>query len=348
MGPPRNNQGEHIVGATTERARRINKCLREAQLLRQQPLSAWATHRGNFFISPDHWDDLHGVQESTKGMEPCRLALDHPAGELLQEWSTYGCPTNTGNNWTRDEMQAAINHGPHKSAMEPDAIAHFAVEIQEKVRQGQARVVLWDDIKNNPPAQLKISPVAAIPHKSQAFRSILDLSFSLRLEDGGRIASVNETTTRLAPEGSIDQLGHSSKRVIHAFVEAEKEEKIYMAKWDIQDGFWRLSCREGDEYNFAYVLPQAAGKPVRLVIPTLLQMGWVESPPFFCVVSETARDVATDFIDTPVGSLLSHKFEHYSIAPPTEAGGNIIRRGRAVEVSTLGVRGQFYRPHHPY
>jgi hypothetical protein len=51
-----------------------------------------------------------------------------------------------------------------------------------------------------------------------------------------------------------------------------------MAKWDIKDGFWRMDCKAEEEYNFAYVLPQAAGKPIVLVVPTLLQMGWVESP----------------------------------------------------------------------
>ncbi len=60
-------------------------------------------------------------------------------------------------------------------------------------------------------------------------------------------------------------------------------------KWDIKDGFWRLDCQEGAEWNFAYVLPQAEGEPVRLVVSTSLQMGWIESPPYFCAASETGR-----------------------------------------------------------
>jgi hypothetical protein len=42
-------------------------------------------------------------------------------------------------------------------------------------------------------------------------------------------------------------------------------------------------------------------------------MGWVESPPYFCAASETARDVTTDYIDMPVGSLTPHKFEKYIV-----------------------------------
>jgi len=49
----------------------------------------------------------------------------------------------------------------------------------EKVAQGYARIVLWDKIKNNLPKKLKISPIAAMPHKSRLFHTILDLSFKL-------------------------------------------------------------------------------------------------------------------------------------------------------------------------
>lgn len=127
-------------------------------------------------------------------------------------------------------------------------------------------MVLWFDIKDNYPRQLKISPVAAIPHKSRAYRSILDLSFALLLEEGGVVESVNDTTEKLAPRGAIDQLGHSLKCIIHTFAEADDDAVILMAKWDIQDGFWRLNCREGKEWNFCYVWPQAPGEPRRIVV----------------------------------------------------------------------------------
>jgi hypothetical protein len=42
----------------------------------------------------------------------------------------------------------------------------------------------WNDIKGNPPEQLKISPISMVPHKSRKFRTILDLSFAILLESG--------------------------------------------------------------------------------------------------------------------------------------------------------------------
>ena len=73
--------------------------------------------------------------------------------------------------------------------------------------------------------------------------------------------AVNDTSTKTAPQGSINQIRHSLKRIIHAFAEALDDEKIFMAKWDVKDGFWRLQCRQGEEWNFAYVLPREEELP---------------------------------------------------------------------------------------
>ncbi len=176
-------------------------------------------------------------------------------------------------------MWEAVARGPHQSSLSPDALAHFSAESAEKVKVRQAKLVLWDDIKDDPPHQLKILPIATIPHKSKAFQSVLDLSFCLCLRNGGFHYSVNDSTIKMAPRGALDQLGQALSRIIHAFAEADDNDKIFMAKWDIKDGFWRMDCEAGEEYNCAYVLPQEEGMPITLVVPTLLQMSWVESPP---------------------------------------------------------------------
>jgi hypothetical protein len=127
-------------------------------------------------------------------MYPAGRALQHPAANLLKEWATFGWPTETEKPWSKSEIWEAVAWGPHRSALLPEAIAHFTVEATKKVRTKQACLVQWDEIKDNPPKELKISPIAAIPHKSKDFCSILDLSFRLRLATGGVLASVNDTT----------------------------------------------------------------------------------------------------------------------------------------------------------
>ena len=47
---------------------------------------------------------------------------------------------------------------------------------------------------------------------------------------------------------------------------------------------------------------------MKLVVTTWLQMGWIESPPYFCTVLETGWYVSEQYIDTPVGSLEQHNF----------------------------------------
>ncbi len=244
-------------------------------------------------------------------MCPTGRALAHPAVDLLTKWATLGCPTQTEQPWTKEEIWVAVARGPHWSAISPEAIDHFAAEAAKKVCTKQARIVVWDDIKDNPPCQLKISPIAAILHKSKAYRSILDLSFCLHLNNGGVRASVNNTTEKTAPKGAIDQIRECLSRIIHAFMETDPTAKVFMAKWDIKDGFWRMDCAEGIEWKFPYVLSQNKGEPIKLVVPTSLQMGWVESPLYFCAAMETARDITTEYTDMQVGTLPKHKFEKY-------------------------------------
>lgn len=174
--------GAAVTGATKGTLRRQAARERKARLERQRVSTQWTQHLGEFVPSILESSERIGYRG---GMCPRGLALEHPAASLLQEWATYGCPAMTGKEWTRAEMTAAIARGPHESALSPEAIAHFKDEVKEKVACGQARVVNWEDIKHNPPPQLKISPIAAIPHKSKAFQSILDLSFRLRLDGGG-------------------------------------------------------------------------------------------------------------------------------------------------------------------
>ena len=184
-------------------------------------------------------------------------------------------------------------------------LQHFDKEAAENVAVGQATIVNWDSIKDKPPTQLKISPVAAIPLKNRGLRLILDLSLKLRLSNGDILPLVNDTMIKMAPKGALDQLGHVLSCIIHAFAEAEDNKDVifFMVKWDIKDRFWRMCCEDGEQLNFTYVLPQPEGNPISLVVSTSLQMGWVEPPPYFCLASKMAGDIAEVYTNTPVGSL---------------------------------------------
>lgn len=114
---------------------------------------------------------------------------------------------------------------------------------------------------------------------------------------------------KVAPAGAMDQIGHIAQRIIYAFGTAPEDAKLFSAKFDVKDGFWNLDMVKGEEYNFAYLYPTLENDDrVLLVVPTSLQMGWVESPPYFCVASETGRNIASQYVETPIGSLPPHNF----------------------------------------
>jgi hypothetical protein len=98
-------------------------------------------------------------------------------------------------------------------------------------------------------------PAAMIPHKSRAFRCILDLSFLLKLL-GQHYKSVNETTNKQASQESMAQLGSALKRIIAQVADNQHAQKpVLFAKLDIKDGFWRLVVSDDDAWNFCYCLP---------------------------------------------------------------------------------------------
>ena len=80
------------------------------------------------------------------------------------------------------------------------------------------------------PKKMKISPIVDIPQNSKAFRSIMDLSFSLKLTPRGRVPLVNENNKKTAPGGAIDQIGHVLLHLIHAFTEEPDCVNIFQAK----------------------------------------------------------------------------------------------------------------------
>jgi len=114
-------------------------------------------------------------------MRPNPCIRHHPAYETLLEYATDGCPVDCGETWSRIQLEAAIDRGNHASAQDPQAAKCLREEALEKVAQGSARIVKWTDICDEPHPNLKISPLAAVPHKSRIYRAILDLSFQLRV-----------------------------------------------------------------------------------------------------------------------------------------------------------------------
>jgi hypothetical protein len=236
---------------------------------------------------------------SFKGLiYPCNEVLDHQAGPHLLQYALDGCPVDCGDDWTLEQLEAAIRNGAHASANVPEAAEACKKEALEQVKEGLCRLVNWDDIKHNFPKNLKISPLAAVAHKSRVYRMILSLSFQL-LVNGNKLDSVNDSSNKsLAHQESMYKLGNVIPRIIWTMaLSKDKTTPFMFTKVDLKYGYWRMAVNADDAWNFLYVLPGAGPTdPIQLVIPDALQMGWSKSPPFFCAATETARDIIDDKI----------------------------------------------------
>jgi hypothetical protein len=244
-------------------------------------------------------------------MFPGPLAQAHPAGPMLAQYGTSGCPADIEADWTLEQLDQAVHYGAHPSAESLAAATALRAEALEKVGQGFARLIPWKqlraDIASGIKLHTKISPIAAIPHKSRLFRMILDLSHKGARRGQAPTPSVNSLTrTSTAPSQSMEQLGQSLGRVIYAVaIQPKAKGPILFCKLDIKDGFWRMCVPKSQAENFCYVLPRLptdTSENIQIVIPEALQMGWTSSPAFFCAATETAMWQS--------GSECSHLFPH--------------------------------------
>jgi hypothetical protein len=262
-------------------------------------------------------------------MAPSACVNFHPFAEKLREWE-IGVPVDCGEPWTWATVEAAVEKGSHKSATSDESIALIAEDVAYQVKAGYAQVITWEDLKQLRPKNLKVSPIAVVPQRNQRVRMILDLSFPVRRgrkqnrrrkrsqnDDEIIQASVNDTTVRLAPEAPVKELGNVLPRIFDFMADVPADEHIHFSKMDLADGYWRMVVEPESRWNFAYMMPSHPGEPLKLVVPSALQMGWNESPAYFCATIKTVRDVAQTWIDKKVKQP-EHPFEKFT-APTVPA-----------------------------
>jgi len=80
-------------------------------------------------------------------MRPDLSISHHPAFSMLHKYATKGCPVDCSKPWTMEHLEAAIHRGPHILARSSQAAACLREEALEKVKQGYAEIVNWDDIR---------------------------------------------------------------------------------------------------------------------------------------------------------------------------------------------------------
>lgn len=154
---------------------------------------------------------------------------------------------------------------------------------------------------------LRLSPLGVVPQRNRRPRLIVDYTFS----------GLNDETVRLAPAEAM-QFGKALHRFLRKLVLADPSYgPVYLGKIDIADGFYRIGLVPSDIPKLGVVLPGTDGNDPLVALPLALPMGWVESPPYFTAVTETACDLLNAALRT--GTVLpAHPLETLAATPPEE------------------------------
>jgi hypothetical protein len=81
-----------------------------------------------------------------------------------------------------------------------------------------------------------------------------------------------------------------------------------------------MVIESGEEYNFAFQMPKRKGDPnITYVVPSCLQMGWKNSPAYFCITMQTTRELIKWMLALTIhtGIKEPHKHEKHYIPNPS-------------------------------
>ena len=95
-------------------------------------------------------------------MLPTWPALHLEDSPTLSRWSSEGCEVDCGAPWLEEALAAAVERGPRQGALSKEVIQLIHDDVEYQVKAGFAEIYFWDDLKGDPPSNLKISQVTVI------------------------------------------------------------------------------------------------------------------------------------------------------------------------------------------
>ena len=269
----------------------------------EKTLGKWA-RRSAERLATLGWEGLVAEARGRSQMADGVGAISHKAARLLDFLRRKGAGVVMQTPpWTKDRVQQAARRGSHKSAC--DHAEFVCEELLEFCAQGYWVVLPLSAVQDWP--GLRLSPMGVVPQRERRPRLIGDYTFS----------NVNQETVRLAPPEAM-QFGRALQRVVTNIVHADPHYgPPYLAKIDIADGFYRVWIRAADVPTLGVILPgnDDDAHTTLVAFPLALPMGWVESPPYFTTLTETACDLTNRAMSSHE-QLPEHRLEAASCTPP--------------------------------
>ena len=225
----------------------------------------------------DSVERLQGCETWKEFVESCRGRpylsenvnnIDHPAAPFLEDLRENGVPAKSSEPpLTPKERDNQFWRGAHASAEMNRAFVRK--EMAEFIECGYWTVLPYRLVKDLP--GLRISPLGVKEERERKPRLVCDHSFF----------GVNQHTLLRTPPEAM-QFGGTLGWILHAIRHADpKHGPVFLSKYDIKDGFYRLFLDADDCPMLGVTLPHYAGEEPLIAIPLVLTMGWAESPPTF-------------------------------------------------------------------
>mmetsp|Transcript_36392 Transcript_36392/g.81833 ORF Transcript_36392/g.81833 Transcript_36392/m.81833 type:complete len:1331 (-) Transcript_36392:274-4266(-) len=265
--------------ATTQGFAALSKPPARAEVPRHpDTLRDWAAANAEF-LAQHGYEALVKERRGRSNLNPDVGSLNHPAAGYLDYIRRHGAPVvSTTPPKTPEELQAAVDRGPHPSA---EAHADFlAQEAFEMCQRHHTFVLPFSAVKHLP--GVEISPPGVIDQRDRRPRTISDLTYS----------GVNQSTVDLTVNESM-QFGRALRRILLNIYRADPRwGPVYMLKADISDGFYNIWVNANGSRRLGLILPSKQGEDPLVLFFLALPMGWVSSPPVFCTATEVATDIA--------------------------------------------------------
>ena len=203
----------------------------------------------------------------------------HPAGDMLMQFERNGVPVALSSAPLDDKLKKQrAARGPHKSCR--DHLEFLREELLDYVEKGFWILLPYRVVKHL--KELRLSPMGVVPQWGRRPRIIVDYSFY----------GLNNDTIQLTPKEAM-QFGRALERILHLIRTANPHfGPVHLGKVDLSDGFYRLYLSDSSILKLAVTFPQYPGEEQLVASPLSIPMGWVESPPAFCVATETVADLA--------------------------------------------------------
>jgi hypothetical protein len=209
LAPRAHAQAAHSVYATRAITRKETRKVQFLDLASPDPASLTTIP-----IASPH---KRAQGKGRKLMEPAPWMQFHLFVATLEQWAS-GVSALCGEPWSVAAICAAIECGPHTSALTHEARDLINNKVKYQIQAGFSELVLWRTIQHAYPTNLKVSPLAVIPQVGRRGRLLPDLSFPSQVarpasKRGRRnwivslslALSVNSTTKQQSPDYLVSQ-----------------------------------------------------------------------------------------------------------------------------------------------